>query len=120
MDGFGALHQGGTVVLQGKPEQLDPGDVCDRSSASSCNSLTIVGDAFARPLLDELGAARTTCRGSSSSAPAARILSPHMKEAFLELIPHVMIIDGFGASETGAQGSHATRAATRRRPASSR
>ena len=36
------------------------------------------------------------------------ILSPHNKEAFLRHIPNGLVIDGFGASETGAQGSHAT------------
>jgi catechol 2,3-dioxygenase-like lactoylglutathione lyase family enzyme len=38
------------------------------------------------------------------------ILSPHNKQAFLEQLPHVTIVDGFGASETGAHGSHASRA----------
>jgi 3-oxocholest-4-en-26-oate---CoA ligase len=37
------------------------------------------------------------------------ILSPHMKEALLAHVPHAMVVDGFGASETGAHGSVATR-----------
>jgi fatty-acyl-CoA synthase len=36
------------------------------------------------------------------------ILSPTLKQAFLDLLPSIMIFDGFGASETGAQGAHAT------------
>ena len=38
------------------------------------------------------------------------IFSAHHKQAFLERLPHVTVVDGFGASETGAQGSQASRA----------
>ena len=44
------------------PERLDPADIWRWSSASRLNFLLIVGDAFARPLLDELEPRRpTTC-----------------------------------------------------------
>ncbi|MFQ5666530.1 MAG: AMP-binding protein, partial [Candidatus Binatia bacterium] len=33
------------------------------------------------------------------------ILTPALKDALLEKIPHLMIIDGFGASETGGHGT---------------
>src|SRR5207249_486611 len=51
---FGALHQGGTVVLQGRPERLDPDDVWGTVERERVNLLVLVGDAFARPLLDGL------------------------------------------------------------------
>jgi acyl-CoA synthetase (AMP-forming)/AMP-acid ligase II len=41
------------------------------------------------------------------------ILTPALKQAFLEKIPHVMIIDGFGASETGGHGTQVTMAGTK-------
>ena len=108
--GFGALHQGGTVVLQGKPEKFDPAEVLDLVQREGCNTLTMVGDAFARPLVEELRRGSYDLSRLFIIGSGGAILSPHMKEQLLELIPHAMVVDGFGASETGAHGSHATRA----------
>jgi fatty-acyl-CoA synthase len=38
------------------------------------------------------------------------ILTAALKQAFLDKIPHIMIIDGFGASETGGHGTQVTMA----------
>jgi acyl-CoA synthetase (AMP-forming)/AMP-acid ligase II len=107
---FGALHQGGCVVLQGKPDKLDPEDVLGSVARERCNMLTLVGDAFARPLLDHLKTRSYDLSSLFVIGSGGAILSPHFKQALLEHVPHAMVIDGFGASETGAQGSHATKA----------
>src|SRR5262249_2018184 len=107
--GFGALPQGGTVVLQGKPEKLDPEEVLGLVERERCNTLTMVGDAFARPLVEELRRGSYDVSRLFIIGSGGAILSPHMKEALLEFVPHAMVVDGFGASETGAHGSHAAR-----------
>jgi len=107
---FGALHQGGSVVLQGKPEKLDPDDVLGSVERERCNMLTLVGDAFARPILDHLQQRSYDLSSLFIIGSGGAILSPHFKQALLEHVPHAMVVDGFGASETGAQGSHATKA----------
>jgi acyl-CoA synthetase (AMP-forming)/AMP-acid ligase II len=107
---FGALHQGGCVVLQGRPERLDPDDVLGSIEREKCNMLTLVGDAFARPLLDHLKKRAYDLSSIFVIGSGGAILSPHFKQALLEHVPHAVVVDGFGASETGAQGSHATRA----------
>ncbi|HEV7734367.1 MAG TPA: acyl-CoA synthetase [Candidatus Binatia bacterium] len=107
---FGALHQGGTVVLQGRPDKLDPVDVLGSVEREGCNTLTLVGDAFARPIVEELKRTSYDLSKLFVIGSGGAILSPHMKEALIECIPHAMVIDGFGSSETGAHGSHATRA----------
>jgi acyl-CoA synthetase (AMP-forming)/AMP-acid ligase II len=107
---FGALHQGGCVVLQGKPERLDPDDVLGSVERERCNMLTLVGDAFARPLLDHLQTHTYDLSSVFVIGSGGATLSPHFKQALLERVPHAMVVDGFGASETGAQGSHATKA----------
>ena len=59
---------GGTVFVQAIPERLDPVDIWSTIEREQVNFLLIVGDAFARPLLDELEpdtrrtAPATTCR----------------------------------------------------------
>jgi fatty-acyl-CoA synthase len=102
---FIALHQGGTVVVQENPRRLDPDDIWRTIEREQVASVAIVGDAFARPLLDQL---RTRTYDLSSlrvvGSGGARLSAAHKRE-FLELLPGVMVVDGFGASETGAQGA---------------
>ena len=108
---FITLHQGGTVVVQGNPRHLDPDDIWRTVERERVFTLSIVGDAFARPLVDQLrSTALRPLQPARSSAPAARSSPPPLKQALLELLPDVVIIDGFGASETGAQGATATAA----------
>ena len=78
--------------------------------------LTIVGDAFGRPLLDQLDKQTYDLSSFGILLSGGAILTPALKEAFLERIPHLMIIDGFGASETGGQGSQITHRGQARRP----
>jgi len=106
---FGAIHKGGTVVLQRNPEKLDPEDVWGTAERERVSSIAIVGDAFARPLLDGLDQRQYDLSRLFIVGSGGAILSPHNKQAFLERLPHVTVVDGFGASETGAQGSHASR-----------
>ena len=60
---------GGTVFVQSITDRLDPVDIWSLVEREQVNFLLIVGDAFARPLLDELdqptGGRRTTCRRST-------------------------------------------------------
>ena len=106
---FGSLHMGGTVLLQGKPEKLDADDVWGLVEREGATTMTIVGDAFARPLLEGLKQKSYDLSRLFVIGSGGAILSPHYKEAILAAIPHATVVDGFGASETGAQGSRATR-----------
>jgi fatty-acyl-CoA synthase len=106
---FGALHTGGTVVLQSRPERVDPEDIWSTVEREGVILLVMVGDAFARPLLDELDRRPYDLSKLFFVASGGAILSPHLKQAFLDRLPQLTIIDGFGASETGAQGTHASR-----------
>ncbi len=106
---FGAFHQGGTVVLQGKPERIDADDVWSTIEREQVSFMALVGDAFARPLLDGLSRRDYDLSRLFVIGSGGAILSQHYKEALLEKIPHAMIVDAFGASETGAQGNHVSR-----------
>jgi acyl-CoA synthetase (AMP-forming)/AMP-acid ligase II len=107
---FGALHKGGAVVMQAKPERLDANDLWGTVAREGVSMLTIVGDAFARPLLDGLEPWVSKLSKLFIIGSGGAIFSAHHKQAFLERLPHVTVVDGFGASETGAQGSQASRA----------
>jgi acyl-CoA synthetase (AMP-forming)/AMP-acid ligase II len=95
---------GGTVIVQAQPDRLDPDDIWGLVESEKASFLLIVGDAFARPLLDGLAANNTRDLSSllmilSGGAP----LSAHLKVEFLQYLPWVMMIDGLGSSEAGGQ-----------------
>ncbi len=105
---FMILHQGGTIVLPANTRTLDPDDLWRTVERERVGTLSIVGDAFARPLLDQLRTASYDLASLRILGSGGAILSPPFKEAFLEALPDLMIFDGFGSSETGAQGATLT------------
>ncbi len=107
---FMCLHQGGTVIVQNCPSHLDADDIWSTIAREKAVFLTIVGDAFGRPLLDQLDKKQYDLSQFNVLLSGGAILTPALKQAFLEKIPHLMIIDGFGASETGGHGTQVTMA----------
>lgn len=98
------LLAGGTVVIQHDTEHLDAADVLDTCEREHVGSLLIVGDAFARPLLDEI---RRTPRDLShlrALMTGGAVLSPSTKAQLVAELPHLRIVDILGSSETGRHG----------------
>ncbi len=98
------LFSGGTVVLL--PGSLDPVRVWRTVSAEGVNLMTVVGDPVVRPLVDAWQAegpfdVSTLFSIGSGGAP----LSPVLREQLMSILPGVIVSDGFGSSETGAQGA---------------
>ncbi len=102
---FTCLHQGGTVIVQDQPTHLDPHDIWSTIERERVAFLTIVGDAFGQPLLDQLSKHDYDLSQFRTILSGGAILTASLKQALLEALPHIMIIDGFGASETGGQGT---------------
>ena len=94
---------GGTILVQSVPERLDPEDIWGLVEREKANFLLIVGDAFARPLLDGLAAGSYDLTGLLSILSGGAPLSAHLKEEFLSHVPHVLLVDGLGSSEAGGQ-----------------
>ena len=99
---------GGTVVVQDHPEHLDPADVLDTCEREAVGSLLIVGDAFARPLLDELERRPRALDALRFLMTGGAVLSPAIKQSVLAALPDVRIVDILGSSETGRHGLSAT------------
>lgn len=94
------LSGGGTVVLLDTP-QLEAERVWDAVERERVAVLTIVGDAFARPLLAALDArpGRWDLSSLRAITSSGVTWSPETKHAMLEHLPGVMLIDSLGASE---------------------
>lgn len=95
---------GGTVVIQSETEHFDAADVLDTVEAESVGSLLIVGDAFARPLLDELQRAPRDLSSLRFLMTGGAVLSPSTKARLVEAVPGLRIVDILGSSETGRHG----------------
>ena len=100
---FRTWNSGGTVFVQESPDRLDPVDVWGLIEREKLNFLLIVGDAFARPLLDELDRCEYDLSSLTVVLSGGAALSANLKEEFLRHLPTLMIVDGLGSSEAGGQ-----------------
>jgi len=99
---FICFFGGGTVVLV---RHFDPVEVWRLVERERVNTVSLVGDAMARPLADALEEGVAVDASSLfviSSAGA--IFSASVREQLRRLLPNVILLDNFGASETGFQG----------------
>jgi acyl-CoA synthetase (AMP-forming)/AMP-acid ligase II len=105
---FTMLFGGGRLVTL-------PGGHFDAAAAwrlvgtEAVNILVIVGDAMARPLLDELDVhpARYDLSSLMAVGSGGAVLSPSTKQRLAEALPGRIVADAFGSSETGQLGGHA-------------
>lgn len=95
---------GGTIVIQDTVSKLDAADVLDCCERERVSSLLIVGDAFARPLIDELRRQPRDLSALRFVITGGAILSAAVKDELLALLPALQIIDVLGSSESGRQG----------------
>ncbi|MEO6628272.1 MAG: AMP-binding protein [Aquihabitans sp.] len=100
---------GGTVVVQSITDHLEPGDVLDTCERHEVTSVLIVGDAFARPLVDEQRRHPRDLSKLRFLLTGGAILSAAIQTELLDLVPNVRIIDVLGSSETGRQAVATTR-----------
>ena len=103
---YDALHAGNTVVLQSETRHLDPRSILRTAERERVDLVQIIGDAFARPLIDELEKGSYDLSHLKVLASGGAILSVTVKQRLLELLPdHVRIVDTVGSSETGRQAT---------------
>jgi acyl-CoA synthetase (AMP-forming)/AMP-acid ligase II len=97
---------GGKVVVQGG-KSFDPRRIAHLIGREKVNTLTLVGDAMARPLAEAVDAMGEEADTSSVFVvgSAGAVLSETVKEHLRRVMPGAMIVDSFGATETGHQGS---------------
>jgi acyl-CoA synthetase (AMP-forming)/AMP-acid ligase II len=100
------LFGGGKITLV-PGRSFNAKAVCRLIEAERVNTMTLVGDAMVRPVVEALSESGASYDFSSlfviSSAGA--LLSDTVKAALCQHLPQIMIIDSFGATEAGHQGS---------------
>lgn len=95
---------GQTVVLYDDRYSFDARTVLETAEREKVFLMTMVGDAFAGPLVAELKTNSYNLTGLYVIGTGGAATNPVHKEALLDAIPHATIIDGYGSSETGGMG----------------
>jgi 3-oxocholest-4-en-26-oate---CoA ligase len=103
-----AWISGGTVLIQDRTDHLDVADLLDVCERQRASSLLIVGDSFARPIVDELRARPRELAALRFVTTGGAALTSRVASELLEVLPHVTILDVLGSSESGRQGTRST------------
>ena len=101
-----ALSMGHTVVLPDVTDRYDATSVLQACEREEVEFLQIVGDAFARPLLDASKSGQLVPRSLRSIISGGAVLNSELKEEIKQQFDGVTIRDSIGSSETGVQGSN--------------
>ena len=110
---FTSINSGNTTVLQSVTEHLDADDVLSTAAREEVEAMLIVGDAFARPLLDQMGRKEYDLSKLAVLISGGAALNATLKEQLLERLPNLTIIDNVGSSETGTQASNVSTAGSK-------
>ena len=100
---FYYMTMGATVVFPTTTNSLDPVDVWKTVERERVIGISVVGDAMARPIVEELERNHYDASSLMAFGSGGAILSPTMKERMLACLPNLIISDVAGASETGVQ-----------------
>lgn len=97
------LCSGRPFVMAPTTTHFDPAEAWALASAERVMSLSFVGDAFGRPLIDALESGDYDLSGLLILVTGGAALSAPLKQRFLDLLPQLTILDAGGSSESGNQ-----------------
>ncbi|MPY57717.1 acyl-CoA synthetase [Streptomyces spongiae] len=101
---FIGFNFGQRVVLHRK---FVPEEVLRTIEKEKVTSMSLVGDAMLRPLIDALGGPMkgTDCSSMFSVSSSGAVMSDTVRDQFQALVPNVMLLNNFGSSESGFNGT---------------
>jgi 3-oxocholest-4-en-26-oate---CoA ligase len=100
---FISLCGGRPFVMPPTTTHFDPAEALTMAGRERVMSLSMVGDAFGRPLADELESGDYDLSGLLVLVTGGAALSAPLKQRFVDLVPHLTVLDAGGSSESGAQ-----------------
>ncbi|MEU6200129.1 acyl-CoA synthetase [Streptomyces sp. NPDC047061] len=101
---FIGFNFGQRVVIHRK---FVPEEVLRTVEKEKVTSMSLVGDAMLRPLIDALNGPMkgTDCSALFSVSSSGAILSETVRRQFSELVPNAVLLNNFGSSESGFNGT---------------
>ncbi len=110
---FSAIMAGLTVVLYDTSKKLDPQLVWQIAEREKVGMMTMIGDAYAAPLVAELRRGSYDLSSLAAIGTGGAATNLRYQRALLELLPQLTLINGYGSSETGNMGFGHSRNDTR-------
>jgi len=107
---FHMITGGGTIVIPDDVHRFDAAGALTVAIREKAVSFPVVGDAVALPLVEEVERAAAAGTPYDLSGLAAinngsAPLTPSVRARVLEALPHILLMDAAGSSETGLQMS---------------
>ena len=102
---FHMITGGGRIVLPDDVRRFDPADALRTAVRERAASIPVVGDAVARPLVEEIERGDYDLSGLAAVNNGSAPLTPGVRDRLLAALPHIVVMDAAGASETGLQMS---------------
>jgi fatty-acyl-CoA synthase len=102
---YNTVTMGGRLVIPDDVVRMRPDAVLRLAERERVLGIPVVGDAIARPLVDEIESGDYDLSGLMTITNGGAPLSPTVRERILTALPHLMLLDAVGASESGAQMS---------------
>ena len=100
---FAGVLNGQTVVLYDSTK-FDPDRVLSTAQRHKVGMMTMVGDAYAAPLVAALRDGSYDLSSLYALATGGAATNPRHQRALLEMLPNIILINGYGSSETGNVG----------------
>jgi len=100
------MTTGQTVVFSTVTGTLDADEVVRTIEREKVLAVTVVGDAMARPLAAAIERGTADISSLAVVANGGALLTPTAKQRLIDVKPGLMVADGVGSSETGAQMTH--------------
>jgi fatty-acyl-CoA synthase len=101
-----AMTTGQSVVFSTVTDRFDADEVVQTIEREKVMAVTIVGDAMARPLAAAIEAGTADLSSLAVVANGGALLTPTAKQRLIDVKPGLIVVDGVGSSETGAQMTH--------------
>jgi 3-oxocholest-4-en-26-oate---CoA ligase len=100
------LTTGQSIVFASVVDHMDADDVVRTIEREKVICVSVVGDAMARPLVAAVEKGIADVSSLAVVANGGALLTPYVKQRLIDALPNVMVADGVGSSETGAQMHH--------------
>jgi acyl-CoA synthetase (AMP-forming)/AMP-acid ligase II len=101
---FAAFLAGQTAVLYDTRQKFDPAAALEIAQREKVGMMTMVGDAYAAPFVDELGRHSYDLSTLFAIGTGGAATNVKYQRALLDYLPHITLINGYGSSETGNMG----------------
>jgi acyl-CoA synthetase (AMP-forming)/AMP-acid ligase II len=100
------MFGGGKIVLQ-PGRSFNAAGIAELIEKHKANTLTLVGDAMARPFVEAVSESERRYDLSSLFviASAGAVFSPVVRQQIKSVLPNILLINSFGSTEAGHQGN---------------